>query len=124
LVKRGPAAHDEIARVWIDWIFSLDPTTGVPDEFNVEYARETASDFALRFRDVRAIGFEPVGPDMGTTFGVDELRVYADLVTRSPHATFEDIAHAEFTPDLLCVSGFSLVGKSGVAGENEAAGNP
>ena len=45
--------------------------------------REAAGDLVLRFRKVGAVGVEPVCPEMGAVFRVDQLRVdpHAPLIT-------------------------------------------
>ena len=123
-VPPGPAAHNEIARVGIDRVFVLDPAAGIAEELNIRASSQAAGDLVLRFREVRAIGVEPVGPEMRAGFGIDQLRVHPNLVTGPPHAAFEDIANAELAADLLYVDRLALVGKSGVAGDHEAAGDP
>src|ERR1700740_2912649 len=57
-------------------------------------------------------------------FGVDELRVYADLVARPPHAAFEDIADAQVAAYLLHVDRLALVRESSGPGDYETSGNP
>ena len=76
------------------------------------------------FRKVGPIGVEPIGPEMGAAFGVDELRVHPNLLASAPHAAFEDIANAELATDLLHVNRFALVGKGRVPGDHKAPGNP
>src|SRR5438270_13019470 len=95
LVKPGPATHDEIACIRIDRLLLLDPAVRIFDEFNVQCAREAAGDLALRFREVRTIGIELVGPEMRAAFGVDQLRVHANLIAGPPYAALKGIADAE-----------------------------
>ena len=123
-IRQGPAAHDEIARIGIDRLFLLDPAARVPHEFDVERSGEAAGDLVLRFRKVGPIGIKPVGSKVRAVFGVDQLRVHPNLITSAPHAPFEDIADAELAADLSRVDGFALVGKSGIAGDYEAACDP
>jgi len=95
--------------------FLLDASARILDELQVESSGEAAGDFALRVREVSAVGFEPIGPQVGAVFGVDQLHVDSDLVAGPPHAAFEDIADAELAPDLLHIDARALVGKGGVA---------
>jgi hypothetical protein len=123
-VGQGPSPRDEIARIGIDRPFLLDPANRCLYEFNIESPCETPGDFVLSLGQVGAIGVEPICPKLRAAFAIDQLHVDPNLVTNPPHAAFEDVADAELTANLLRVHGFSLVGKSRVAGDYEAAGNP
>ena len=79
---------------------------------------------ALSFRKVSAVGLEPVGPSMRTGLTIDQLDIDLNLVAHTPHATFQDIADPQLAADLLCINGFALIGKGGVAGYYKAVGNP
>jgi hypothetical protein len=59
---------------------------------------------------------------MCTAIGIDELNIGAHPAAGAPHATFEYVANAEFTPDLLRIHCFSLVGESDIARDYEAFG--
>jgi hypothetical protein len=85
--------------------------------------REAPGDLTLGFRKVSPIGFEPIRLHMCASFTVDQLHIGLNLVAHPPHASFEDIADAEFAGDLLGVDGFSLVGERSVAGDHQTAGN-
>ena len=76
------------------------------------------------FAQVRTIGVELVGPEMRAAFGIDQLRVDPNLVTRPPDTAFEDIANTELAADLLYVDRLALVGKGGGAGDHKASGDP
>ena len=82
----------------------LDTAAGIAEKFDIECRGEAPRNLALRFHEVRAIGIEPVGPEMGTAGGIDQLRVHADLVAHPPDTTFESVANAELTTDPLCVN--------------------
>ena len=58
---------------------------------------------------------------MRAGLGGDQLRVDLYLVADAAHAAFQDIADAEFAPDLLGVDRLALVSERGVAGDDEAA---
>src|ERR1700730_6848291 len=57
-------------------------------------------------------------------FGIDQLRIHANLVTSSAYAAFEDVVNTELAADLLHVDRLALVSKSGGAGDHKAPGNP
>src|ERR1700720_3831458 len=63
------------------------------------------------------------GPEMRPGFSLDQLRADADAVAASPHRALEDIAHAEFAPDLLHVDRLALVGEGRIAREHEQPAN-
>ncbi len=92
-------------------------------EFDTERSGKAVGDFVLRYREVGSIGIKPLGPKVRAVFGVDELRVYPNLIAGAPHAPFEHITDAELTADLLRVERFAFIGKSGIAGDHKAAGN-
>ena len=79
---------------------------------------EAAGDLALRFREVRTIGVEPVGPEMRAAFGIDQLRVHPNLITSSPYAAFEDVVNTELAADLLHVDRLAI---AAIAGYRPAA---
>ncbi len=85
--------------------------------------REASGDLTLGFCKVSTIGFEPIRPHVCAGFTVDQLHIGLNLVTHPPHASFEDIADAEFTGELLGVDCFSLVSERSVAGDHQTAGN-
>jgi len=45
---------------------------------------------------------------MGSCFGVEQLRRYAEPVSFFPDASFDDIACAEVTPDLANIDPFAF----------------
>jgi hypothetical protein len=52
----GPAAHNEISRIRISGTFLLDAAADISDELEVERLGQTASDLALCFGEVSAVG--------------------------------------------------------------------
>ena len=67
---------------------------------------------------------EAVGPDMRGAFRINELDIHLNLVTDSPHATFDDIAHTQFTPDLPHANRPSLKREGSAVGDHQASGYP
>src|SRR5215470_8838304 len=53
---------------------------------------------------------------------IDELNADPHLFPRALHATLDDIAHAELTPDVLYPDGLALVGEHGVPGDHQKPG--
>jgi hypothetical protein len=60
-----PAAHDEIAGVWIACPPLLDSTSDGLREFEIERAGKAARDLALRFGEIAAVSLEAVGENPG-----------------------------------------------------------
>ncbi|MCY1231781.1 hypothetical protein D9M72_442410 [compost metagenome] len=54
---------------------------------------------------------------------VDHLGVDADAVGGAAHAAFKNIAHTKFLAHLADIRRLALVGKGGIAGDDEEAGN-
>jgi len=52
-----------------------------------------ARDLVLKAEQIAHVAVEPFGPEVRTRFSIDELRVYANLLARSPNAAFEEVAH-------------------------------
>jgi hypothetical protein len=86
---------------------------------NLEHALEQGSRL-IGAEQVGHILVEPVGPQMRSGFGVDELRVDAHPVLIALHRAFQHVADAKLLADLLGVDISALVGKGGAAGDNEA----
>ena len=93
LVPRVPPTHDKIARIGIALLLLRDATAYLLHELDVDGPSKAAGDLVLRLSEVGAVRLEAVGPDMRGAFRIDELDIHLNLVTGSPHATFDDIAH-------------------------------
>src|SRR5262252_8566079 len=65
----------------------------------------------LKVEDIFERAIETVGPEMRTWDGIDQLPGDADPLTCLANRAFEDIADAQFAPDLLHVDRLALVGK-------------
>src|SRR6516162_762325 len=107
----------------MDGPFLLDPAAHYLHDLEIEGPREAAGDLVLSFREVGAIGIEAVRPKMCTAFGVDQLDVYAYLVTGSPYAALEHVTDAELAANLFHVDRFAPVRKCSIPSDHEAAGN-
>jgi hypothetical protein len=57
-------------------------------------------------------------------FGVDQLRVDADLVARALDASLDDVANTELAADPLCVDRLALECESGAARNHEHVRDP
>src|SRR6516225_8458432 len=88
-------------------------------EFRLDRRDHLLGDFVLEHEDVGKLAVVALGPDMGSGRGLDQLRGNSQRVAGSPHATFEDIGHAQLTADLLYVDGTALVGEAAVARDDK-----
>jgi hypothetical protein len=61
----------------------LGAATRGSDKFDVKRSRETACYCVLRFREICAIGIEPVRPYMRAGLGVYQLYIYPNLFSGS-----------------------------------------
>jgi hypothetical protein len=84
-----------------------------------ERAHDLLNHLVLRGEDVGEIAIEALGPDVPAALGIDELRGDAHAVAGFADRAFEHEAHAQVAPDLLHFDRSSLVGKGGVAGDDE-----
>jgi len=66
-------------------------------------------------------GIEPVGPEMGSHFSIDQLCVDQDFVIDPPHAAFQHVAHPELPPDRIRVDRTAFVDVGRLACDDEAA---
>ena len=71
----------------------------------------------IEYGGQRAIKF--IGPKMGTALGVDELPRDANAVPSPPHATFQDVAHAQFASYTFDVDRPAFVREGRVASDDE-----
>ena len=73
----------------------------------------------LQIEDVLNAAVEMICPEMRAASAVDELRRDAHPLCCFAHATFEHIAHTQFTPDLLHVDGAALISEARIACDHE-----
>jgi hypothetical protein len=86
--------------------------------------RETAADLFLGLGEALPVGLEPLGPEVPSGLGVDQLHVDPRLAARSPHAAFEHIPDTELAADLPHIDRPALVGEGGAASDHKAVGDP
>ena len=55
--------------------------------------RDPARNLVLQIEQIIYIAVEALGPKVRPAFGVDQLRVYANLLSQFAHAPFEHVAH-------------------------------
>src|SRR5215813_10000887 len=67
-MKPCPAAHYEIARIWIGRIFLFDLTAYIFHELHIERSRETAGYRVVSFHQLTAVSVEAVRPDVSASF--------------------------------------------------------
>jgi len=122
--ERGPSVDQQIVRVGIECFLPLDTQALGLHELEINGARQPAGDLALRPYQAGGIGVEPICPQVRSAFGIAQLYIYPKQITGPPDTTFDDIADAELTTDLLHVDRLALESKSRVAGDYKAPGNP
>ncbi len=93
------------------------------EKLGVERARQARDDFVLHVEEIGERLVEPLGPEMLTRFGVDELHIDAHAVSAALNAALEDIANVQLAPDLFQIDGLALVSEGSVAPDNERASN-
>jgi hypothetical protein len=69
-------------------------------QLRLDRADDTARRLVLHLEDVVERAIEAVCPDVGACRRVDQLTGDAHAITGFAHRAFEDIAHAQFAPDL------------------------
>src|SRR5664279_2582422 len=73
----------------------------------------------LDSEDVLKLAIVAFGPDMRLSLGVDELNRDPDPISRLADASFGDVVHSKFKPDLLRLDVLTLVDEHGLAGDHE-----
>src|SRR6516162_2432185 len=85
------------------------------DQLYIERYRDPARDLVLQSEQIGHVAVESLSPQMSIGFGVDQLRIDADLVARPPDAAFEYEAHPQLATDLLGVDPLALIGERGIS---------
>src|SRR5262245_54643718 len=75
-------------------------------------------DLVLDQEYISHLAIELIGPNVGASLGVDELRRNAEIVASAPNAALEHIAHAELAPELGNVFRLPLVLEGRIAREH------
>ena len=91
------------------------------DEFRTELIGKTRDDFVLHIEEIGYRLVETFGPQMITGLGIDQLDIHAKPVSATLNASLQHITHIQFSADLLQIDMFALVGKGGVASNDEAS---
>ena len=68
-------------------------------QFCPQLIRDLLSEICLNRKNISHIAVVIVGPDVFVGVGVDQLHVHAHFVSRSAHASFENIGHTERLAD-------------------------
>ena len=75
----SPAPQDVVESVWV-----IGGPDGLRiDKLEAEFYRNPAGDFVLESEEITDVTVEALRPQMGATFGVDQLGVDADSVARA-----------------------------------------
>src|SRR5262245_14968782 len=81
---------------------------------------DPGGDLILQRKQIARIPVETLGPEVPAGLGIDQLGVYADLIPMALDTAFENITHAQFTTQLLCIDRFALIGERGISGDHQA----
>jgi hypothetical protein len=84
--------------------------------------RHRLGDLILHCEDVGEVAVVALSPDVLAGLGLDELRGDADPIADFAQAALEHIPHTQLAPDLLHIDSAALVGKAGIAGDDEQRG--
>ena len=96
------------------------------DAFNLGIAQawldgadDTQGDVVLKCEDIFEPAIVTFGPQMSTSFGIDELGTDPHAVSCPADASLQHIAHAQLAADALHVHRLSLVGEARIARDDE-----
>ena len=79
--------------------------------------------FVLKLEDIVERAVEPVGPQMRTGRGIDQLSRNAHATPRLADGALKHIADAQFAPDLLHVGRLAFVRETRILGDDEEPAN-
>src|SRR5260370_1481347 len=89
-------------------------------ELVMECESDPSGDFILHLKQVCDVTVETFGPEMAASLSVYQLHAHPYPVLGTPHATFHDVAHAQFAPYLSRVDCLAPVAEGGAAADHEA----
>src|SRR5262249_36957763 len=90
-------------------------------ELEIEGVRYLPGHLRLEGKQILSTPVEAFRPEMRTRLCIEELRGHAHLAFGTAHAAFQDITHAQLSPELLHVHCLAAVGLHGVARDHESA---
>jgi hypothetical protein len=93
-------------------------------EARLDGGHDAHRDTILQLEYLGEVAIEPIGPDMAAGSGLDELSRNAHSPARFADRTLEDIADAQFAPDLAGVDRLVLVNEGRVPGDDEQPSDP
>src|SRR5580658_8007694 len=89
------------------------------DQFCSQLIGKARHDLILHVKEISHRVVETFGPEVNTSFAINELDIDAHAVAAPLHRTLKDIANAEFLAEALQIDMFSLISESGVATDHE-----
>ena len=73
----------------------------------------------LQRKDIAQVTFKSISPKVRAGRGINQLAGNANFSGCLAHTSFQDVADAEFAPDLLDIDGLALVSKARIARDHE-----
>ena len=95
-----------------------------PIHLRGKYRRNCPRDLVLDREDVLQLAVVTLGPAMSARRCIDELRVDANTPGDPAYATFQDVAHTQFTADLSDINRLHVELKARVACDHEQVREP
>jgi len=114
----GPATQVRIVGLGILRVAAADNLLLLRGQPQVERIGNFQCRLFLNGEDVLQVSVEILRPDVEARRTVNELRGDAHAVLRFAHAPFQNVAHAQFAADLLCVFPGTLEPRDGTARGN------
>jgi hypothetical protein len=91
---------------------------GAPQAW-LDCAYDRKRDLILKGKNIVGLAVIALSPNVRSGCSINELPSDPYTICQLAHASFEHIAHAELTTDLLHVDGSTLVGKTRIARDDE-----
>jgi len=102
----------------------LRPRTLDGHQFRLDRRRDFLGDVVLQLEDIGELAIVMLGPVVGAAHRVDKFGRDPQAIARLSHASFQDVAYAEFASDLLYVDGPPLVNEARMTRDDQEPPQP
>ncbi len=98
---------------------------GLGDEnLRCHRADDAVRDLVLKRKDISQLAIVFIRPQMIAVDRIDQLAGHAHAIGGPAYAALQDVPHAELGGDVADIDGLALIGKGGVAGDDEEPALP
>src|SRR5436305_1500261 len=105
-IESRPAAHGEVAGIWIVRPFAQGAQALSLGQLYVERARKARHKLCLQLTKLASVPLQAIRPDLRARVGSDQLGIQQDPLINAPYAALKNVAHAQVAADLPHIGGF------------------